>query len=63
MNASRIEKAIEKRETAKEMPEEQELAGRVRDDFVYMVLEDKVVRAGRKEWSALYRPVSPIVLI
>ena len=45
----------------KETSGEHDVPARMRDSYVYMSQEGKVVRVGRKAWSALYKSVSPII--
>ncbi len=61
MSDSHIEKAMQLIETSKVRHGKEEVTGWVRDDYVYMSLEGKVIRVGRKDWAALYTPVSPFI--
>jgi hypothetical protein len=53
--------ARERNENVKETTGEHDVPARMRDSYMYMSQEGKVVRVGRKAWPALYKSVSPIV--
>jgi hypothetical protein len=61
MSAPSVAFVRERKENVKETSGEHDVPARMRDSYVYMSQEGKVVRVGRKAWSALYKSVSPII--
>ncbi len=61
MSAPSVAFVRERKENVEETSGEHDVPARMRDSYVYMSQEGKVVRVGRKAWSALYKSVSPII--
>jgi hypothetical protein len=60
MNVPLVALLRERKENVNETPGENDVIAGMRDDYVYMSREGRVVRVERKAWPALYESVSPI---